>query len=264
MNTIPLGPRELALAVALVLLNGGVSLALGLGLGRRILLASLRAGVQLALLGFVLHWIFDLSSWPLVLLLMLAMATLAGFESVRRTSRRVPGLGATAVAAMLTTSLAVTFYATSIVLRVEPWYEPRYLVPVLGMVLGNALNGVSLGLDTTLRTFESERGQVELLLAHGATRAEASRDVVRHAVRTGMIPILNMMIAAGAISIPGMMTGQILAGEPPAQAAAYQVFILFCITGAVALGTVGVVLGATRLLFDDRQRLRLDRMRAVD
>jgi putative ABC transport system permease protein len=131
------------------------------------------------------------------------------------------------------------------------------------MILGNALNGVSLGLETALAGFARDRERVELLLAHGATRREASRDVVRRAVRTGTIPILNSMIAAGLIAIPGMMTGQILSGEPPMSAARYQILILFCIAGAVALGTIGVVLVAERLVFDERDRLRAERIERV-
>ena len=78
-----------------------------------------------------------------------------------------------------------------------------------------------------------------------------------------MIPILNSLVAVGIVSIPGMMTGQILAGNDPAGAARYQLFILFCIAAGVALGTVGAVLGATRLVFDERDRLRVDRIRRV-
>jgi UDP-glucose/iron transport system permease protein len=259
-GTIPIGASELALASLLILANAAASVVFRLELGRRLALSALRAGLQLALLGFVLHWIFALDRWPLVVGLMLAMGLLAGFEAVRRTTRRVAGLRAIAVGAMLVASMAVTLYATDVVLRVDPWYEPRYLVPILGMILGNALNGISLGLETALAGYVTRRDEIELLLAHGATRAEAARDVVRDSVRTGLIPILNTMAAAGAISIPGMMTGQILAGQPPASAAAYQVFILLCIAGATALGTVAVVLGTTRLVFDARDRLRVDRI----
>ena len=132
---------------ALILLNGGVSLALHLGLGRRLILASVRAAAQLALLGFVLHWIFALERWPLVLGLMLAMASLAGFEAVRRTSLRLPGMGTLTVATMLVTSMSVTAYATGFVLRVEPWYEPRYLIPVLDGFIRRHMHMVAGGAD---------------------------------------------------------------------------------------------------------------------
>lgn len=254
------GASELLLAALLILLNVAADLALKLGLGRRLLTAALRATVQLFLLGLVLGWVFDAERGALVLVLGVGMALLAGWEAMRRAGHRIRGLAPLAMGTMLASSMVVTLYGTQVVLAVEPWYAPRYVIPILGMVLGNALNGVSLGLDTALRGFRSERARIELLLAHGASRSEAARDVVRAAVRTGTIPILNAMIATGIIAIPGMMTGQLLAGESPQTAAAYQLFILFCIAGGVALGTIGVVLGSVRLVFDERDRLRLDRL----
>jgi putative ABC transport system permease protein len=258
-----IGWVELTLAALLILVNAGASVVFRLGLGRRLLVSTVRAGLQLALLGLVLHWVFELERWTAVLGLMLAMGVLAGFEAARRTAYRVPGLASTAVVAMISASMLVTFYATTAVLRVEPWFAPRFVLPILGMILGNGMNGVSLGLDAALGGFMDKRDTIDTLLAHGATPEEATRDVVRAAVRRGTIPILNSMAAAGAISIPGMMTGQILAGESPARAAAYQAFILFCIAGSTALGTVGVVLGSRRLVFDARGRLRADRIRSV-
>ncbi len=263
MALIDLGPRELLLAALLVLANAGASLALQLGLARRLLLAAVRATLQLALLGLVLQVVFDLDRAELVLAVMVLMTFLAAFEAVRRSRHRVPGLLRASIAVTLTSAMAVTLYATAVVLRVEPWYAPQYLIPILGMVLGNCLNGISLGLETVLTGFRQERDQVECLLAHGATRAEASRDVVRRAVRTGLIPVVNMMVAAGAISIPGMMTGQILAGESPFSAARYQLFILLAIAGGTALGTVGIVFASRRLVFDERDRLRVERIRPL-
>jgi putative ABC transport system permease protein len=263
-GTLDLGWLELALAAVLVLATAVASLAFRLGMARGLLLAALRAAAQLAALGLVLRWVFTRDHPLVVLLLMLAMATLAGHEAVRRTRHRVRGGRGMAMLVVVATSMAVTAYATQVVLRVEPWHEPRYLIPILGMILGNTLNGISLGLDAVLAGLRRERVRVEGLLAHGATRALAARDVVRDAVRTGLVPVVNMMIAAGAISIPGMMTGQILAGEEPFSAARYQMFILFAIAGGTALGTVGVVLLAARLAFDERDRLRLDRIQRVE
>ncbi|MFT5286413.1 MAG: putative ABC transport system permease protein [Planctomycetota bacterium] len=257
---IELTPLDLAMAAALILANAGVSLALDLRLGRRLALAAIRSVVQLSLLGWLLKYIFAANGPLPVIVLMLVMATLAGTEAVRRTSRRVRGMTLVSTAVMLCTSLLVAFYGVGFILEVDPWWKPQYIIPILGMILGNALNGVSLGLETTLEGFVKDRDIVESLLAHGATRQEASHDIVKRSVRTGTIPILNAMIAAGLISIPGMMTGQILAGEDPVSAAHYQMFILFSITGAVALGTIGVVKLTARLVFDDRDRLRIDRI----
>jgi len=259
--TLVLDPGDLLLAALLLLANAAVSAWLQLGLARRLCWSALRAVLQLSVLGLVLGWVFRIGQPAPILGLMLAMCLLAGCEAVWRTKHRVAGIYSASIGMMLASSMAITLYGTSAVIGVDPWWEPRYLIPILGMLLGNTLNGISLGLETALAGFRDEKKRIEVLLAHGATPREASRDVVRRAVRTGMIPIHNAMAAAGLISIPGMMTGQILAGADPWTAARYQIFILFCIAAGVAVGTVGVVLLVTRLVFDERDRLRVDRIR---
>jgi len=261
---IALGPLELAIASVLVVAGAGVSLALRLGVERRLTTAAVRAVVQLTLLGLVLEWIFSAESPLVVALMMTFMALVAGLEAVRRTTHRVPGMLPRSMAVMLGSSALVTFYGLIAVLRLDRWWEPQYAIPILGMVLGNTLNGISLGLEACLEGFARERDRIDLLLAHGATRREASRDVVRRAMRLGSIPAINMMVAAGLVSIPGMMTGQMLSGENPGSASRYQIFILFCIVGGVLLGTLGIVLCASRLVFDDRDRLRTDRIQRTE
>lgn len=251
---------QLALGALLIVLNAGISFFLRVGLESRLLIAALRTVVQLSLLGLVLKWVFSIDGPWAVLPMMLTMAFIAGFEAVRRTSYRVPGVHRASIGVMMVSSMLIAFYGLRVVIRVDPWYTPQYAIPILGMILGNTLNGIALGLETILAGFAQRRRQVEVLLAHGATANEASADVVRNAVRTGMIPILNSMAAVGLISIPGMMTGQILAGQSPVSAVRYQMFIMFSVAGGVALGTFGIVLWTRRLVFDDRQRLRHDRI----
>ncbi len=259
---VELSLSDLGLAALLVLANAAADLALRLGLGRKLLLAAVRATVQLALLGMVLGLVFKTEGPWAVLGMALVMACVAGVEAVRRGSRRIRGLYASSIAVMLVTSFIVTAYGLLVVIDTPgAWYAPQYAIPLLGMVLGNALNGVSLGLDAALEGFDRDRERVEIFLAHGATRRQASTPILRQAVRRGMIPILNAMVAVGVISVPGMMTGQLLAGEDPNTAARYQLFILFAIAAGVALGTVSVVLAAERLVFDERDRLRVDRIR---
>jgi len=147
---------------------------------------------------------------------------------------------------------------TAIVIDVTPWWKPQYFIPLVGMILGNALSGISLGMDRCLTLFDEGRAQVDAHLAHGATWWEAARPIVTESIRTGMIPIINVMSAVGLVTIPGMMTGQILSGTPPEQAAKYQIVIIFLIAAATAIGCTGTVLLATRRLFDTQHRLALD------
>ncbi len=261
---LDLGPGQLALAAGLLLLNGALSLWLGLGLERRLWVAVVRSTVQLTLLGYVLLWVFAVDSPWLVLGLCALMVGLAGREAVARTSRRIRGLTGLGVAAMAIAGGGTALLATTLVIRVEPWWTPRYLVPLVGMILGNALTGVSLGVDRALAIVDEQRDAVEALLALGASRLEAARPVAAEALRTGMIPILNAMSAVGLVTIPGMMTGQILGGTEPALAARYQLLILFLVAGAVALGTAIAVFGVLAWVIDDEPRLRTDRVHLAD
>jgi putative ABC transport system permease protein len=256
---VELGHGDLLLASTMLVLFGAVSVLGRLGLERKLAVASLRAFVQLTVLGMVLLPIFAWQSpWP-VLLWCVAMGLLAGREATMRTERRYRGMGWSSVVAMAVAGGGTVLFAQLVVLRVEPWWTPRYLVPLLGMILGNALSGVSLGMDRAMSLLVERRRAIEALLALGATRQEVGRDVVREATRTGLVPILNTMSVVGLVSIPGMMTGQLLGGTPPVQAARYQFLILALIAGAVAVGTLVAVLLTVRVGLDAEHRLRVER-----
>lgn len=252
---------QVAVGAALILVNGAISVGLGLGLHRRLLVAAVRTVVQLALVGFVLEWVFSLSLWYGVVALMLAMVVVAGLAAVGRTERRYTGMHLDSIVSLWSSSWLITGVALFGIVQVEPWYRPQYAIPLLGMLLGNTLNGISLGLDRFGTELVGQRGRVEALLSLGATRWEAALPRVRDAVRTGTIPILNSMMVVGVVSLPGMMTGQILAGIDPIEAVKYQIVIMFMIASATALGTVGVVLLSYLRLFDRWHRLRLERLR---
>jgi putative ABC transport system permease protein len=146
--------------------------------------------------------------------------------------------------------------ALFVIVPVRPWHSPQYAIPLLGMILGNILNGISLGLDRLGGELSARRGQVETLLALGGTRWEAARQPVSQAIRTGMIPLINSMMVVGVASLPGMMTEQLLAGVNPLEAVKYQIVIMFLIATGTALGTVGVVLiSYWRLFGPDHQFL---------
>ena len=128
------------------------------------------------------------------------------------------------------------------------------------MILGNTLNGISLGLDRFGEELAGKRDQVETLLALGASRWEAARGSIQIAVRTGMIPTINTMMVVGIVSLPGMMTGQIIAGMAPNQAVLYQIVIMFLIAAGTSIGTVSVVLLAYFRLFNSRHQFLSERL----
>ncbi|AFL74801.1 ABC transporter permease [Thiocystis violascens] len=266
MTLIHLTPWDLALASVLVLLLAAMSWQLRLGVERRVLIAATRSAVQLMLVGFVLKFLFAQTSLPLISLMMLVMLMAAGFEVMQRQKRRYRGLWGYGIGtfSMFLSSFTVTLLALTVVIGVEPWYQPQYLIPLLGMLLGNAMSGVAIALDSLTRHAWESRGKIEARLLAGGTWEEAIEEIRRESLRSGLIPIVNAMGTAGLVSLPGMMTGQILAGSPPLEAAKYQLLIMFLISAGTGLGSVAAVWLGSRRLFDDRQRLRLDRLAEAD
>lgn len=254
---------DLLLAGGLMLLNIALSWALRLGLGRRLLLAGLRMSVQLLLVGSILTWVFRQEQAAIILGIGLVMAAIAGVAAVNRVSRRFPGVYWNSLVTVIFASFFVTGVALNLIIDSRPWYHPQYFIPLLGMVLGNTLNGISLGLDRFLSELQQQQGVVETRLALGATRWEAAHEPVREALRTGMIPTINSMMVMGVVSLPGMMTGQILAGAPPSIAVRYQIVIMFMIAAGTALGALGVVLLAYLFLFGADHRLRFEKLRKL-
>lgn len=262
MNTLPLEPFDLVLGSVLIFMNATLSLVLRLRLERQLLIATGRMIVQLTLVGLVLKTLFALVSPLWTGLAALAMILFAGREILARQERRLSGLWSYGLGTgcMLLAASLVTVFALTTQIRPEPWYDPRYALPLLGMILGNTMTGISLGLDRLSTDLIRDRVAVEAQLMLGATRWEAILPVARAALRSAFMPIINSMAATGLVSLPGMMTGQILAGAEPLQAVRYQMLIMFLIAGGTGLGAVSAVLGGAYRLTDARHRLRLDRL----
>ncbi len=262
MSYIALDDLDLALAALLVVLNGGLSLALQLGLARQLAIATLRMIVQLLLVGLVLEVLFSLVSPLWTGLAALVMLLFAGREIMARQERRLTGFWAYGLgtSCMLVAATLVTMFALVVQVSPDPWYHPRYSLPLLGMVLGNTMTGISLGLHTLTTGLTRDRAAVEARLALGATRYEAVLPVSRAAMRTALMPIINSMAATGLVALPGMMTGQILAGADPVEAVKYQILVMFLIAGGTGLGATSAVMAGGHRLTDARHRLRLDRL----
>lgn len=251
---------QLGLAALLIVVNLGLSLWLRLGLAKTLIIAGLRMVTQLLLLGFILEYIFALNTPLPILAIGIVMTGFAGIAAVHRTRRRFIGVYWNGLLAVFASSFVVTGVALGGIIQVHPWYEAQYSIPLLGMVLGNTLTGISLALDRFMDGVIGERERIEAALSLGATRWEAAHGLIRESLRTGMIPIINSMMVMGIVSLPGMMTGQLLVGVAPASAVRYQIVIVFMIAAAVALGALGMILLAYRHLFNSRHQLRNERL----
>lgn len=265
MGVVSLSYVDLLLAATLVLLLAGLSLALSLGITRDLLIGALRTGVQLLLVGLVLKVLFAHASLVWISVMALVMLVVATREVYARQKNPLAGSWGIGVSAapLFISSLAFTLLALLIIIKPEPWYLPQYAIPLLGMLLGNAMTAVALGLDRLTGAAAQQRNQIEARLALGHTWRQAMSDLQRDSARVALVPVINAMAAAGLVSLPGMMTGQILAGIPPMQAVKYQILIMFLIAAATGMAALLAIYSAARRLFDDRQRLRLDRLRSV-
>lgn len=262
MSYVPLELSGLALASLLLLAVGAISFAFRLGLERSMGIAGLRMVLQLALVALVLKFIFEVNSPIWTGLFALVMLAAAAYEVRSRMDPRITGWHAYALGAgpPFLSGLLATVFAVTAVIQNDPWYAPNFILPILGMMLGNALSGVCLVLDTVTDGVTRERAAIEARLALGHSRTDALSTVLARALKAGLTPILTAMAATGLVSLPGMMTGQILAGVSPVQAAKYQIMIMFLIAGATGLAVVLAGLGAIAHLTDERHRLRLDRL----
>jgi putative ABC transport system permease protein len=263
VNAISLSPLDLAISASLVAFDAALSVALRLRLHRQVLIAAARMVVQLIAVGYILRFVFALHHPTATLAIVVVMSAIAAREIAARPERKFKGVSglalsgmSVAIATVVTVGLALT---TAI--RPHPWYDARYAVTLVGIILGTVLNTGSLALDTLLGGVARQRGAIEAQLALGAGFSEALAPLRREAIRRGLLPVINQMSAAGVITLPGIMTGQILAGLDPVEAVKYQILLMFLLAGASGLTAFAIVFGGVRRLTDDRQRLRLDRLR---
>jgi len=262
VNPVHLDVTDLALAAAFVLAASGLSLWLRLGIHRQMLWAALRMVIQLSLIGLLLRAVFAAASPAATLGIVFLMVAAAAREVAARPKQRLRNGGLYAIGALVVgvSSIATVLLALLTAIQPHPWYDPRYAIALVGIVLGSVLNSASLGLDSFLGSVAAMRPAIEARLALGGSMREALDPLMRDAIRRGMIPVINQMTAAGIITLPGIMTGQLLAGMDPLEAVKYQILLLFLLTGASALAAVAGVYLAARAVTDDRQRLRLDRL----
>ncbi len=263
MDYVSLSLFDLSMAALLILINGGLSIALGLGLERTLFINTARMLIQLSAIGFVLKFIFAQSGpwwtigWALIML------AVAGYEILARQSYRLKGMKAYGLgtATLMFVGFVCTGFAIGFLIQPDPWYAPRYVLPILGMMLGNTMTGIALGMETLSVSIKQSQAIIEERLSLGAPRFQALKAHIKQALKAGMMPIINAMAASGIVSLPGMMTGQIIAGVDPIDATKYQLMIMFLIAGGTALGTTAGVLGTAFLLTDDRHRLRAERLK---
>ncbi|TPX59550.1 hypothetical protein PhCBS80983_g02432 [Powellomyces hirtus] len=252
---------NVATAATLILGNALVSMLFGLGLERTLIVSAIRCVVQLTIMGQILQPVFEKENPWFVAGLSALLIMISVLEIYfNRTKHRHDYMFATVLFSMVLSVVLTSAIGNAFAIRADPWWRPRTYIPTMGMLLGNSMSGMAVGLNVVMGQATENKELIELYLAYGATRWEAARPVVIQGVRTALLPVLNMMSVMGLISIPGMMTGQIMGGASIGDAVRYQQIITFMISACTTISTVASCCACVAIIFDDHDRLRLDRI----
>lgn len=235
-DLIAIGPLRLLSGYLFVLLLLALVKKLGIRKEKEIIISTVRMTLQLLAMGYILVYIFEQSRFYITLLIYAVMI----FFAVRNIFGRIKApidirLRRVIMLAMVSGTVITAFYFLLLVINIKPWYDPRYFIPIAGMIIGNSMTGVSLGVERLIGDMRSKKHLVEGALMLGATPGDATINIARDVFTAAIIPTINAMLGMGIIFLPGMMTGQILAGLSPLVAIEYQIAIMLAILGSVSI-----------------------------
>eukprot|EP00929_Paragymnodinium_shiwhaense_P070655 TRINITY_DN35792_c0_g1_i1.p1 TRINITY_DN35792_c0_g1~~TRINITY_DN35792_c0_g1_i1.p1 ORF type:complete len:615 (+),score=81.13 TRINITY_DN35792_c0_g1_i1:242-1846(+) len=233
---------------------------LDLGIADQLFVAGIRCFVQLSLLGYILAPIFKANNAVLVMAYIFGfMILVSAYEAAARPKMSYPGVFKNAVYS-IGVALFIGGCLLMCIVAPTPWYNAQYLIPLAGMLINNALTGLAPAMNMIIDGLSNNRQHINLLLAYGATPREATKPIFTTTFRQGLIPAINGMNVIGLVSIPGMMTGQILGGSSPAKAANYQIVITCLISGSQMIAVYLVLTTTIKSLFDARGRIAPQRL----
>lgn len=248
---------DIALASSLIIIALILSWRLRLALTKTLLIAAIRTVTQLSFIGLILAWVFAREQWYEVLLILTIMTLIAGSAAKNRVKRHYKGLWIDTLLSVSISAILVTAIAIITILNVQPWYMPQFVIPILGLILGNSLTAISLTSNQLIEAFHEQHRRIDMMLSLSAQPFEAVHEPIRAAIINGMTPTLNSMLVVGIVSLPGMMTGQILAGADPTQAVRYQIITMFLICVSSMLGCTISALLIYRRFFNKSKQLIL-------
>lgn len=258
MNSlINLDLTDLVWALGLIAIAIGLSSWQRLGLEIQLAIATGRTVLQLLVVGYILGVVFALKNPIAVLGVLMVMLTIATITARNRIGKKIPRLLPVVLGAIFFSTALTLGYTNLLIIQPENWYEPQYLIPLAGIVLGSAMNGAAIAGERLVSTITSSRLEIETHLSLGATPQQAVATYRKDAIRAGLIPALNQMTVAGIVTLPGMITGQLLSGIDPLDAASYQILILLMLAFANLITTILVTQGLTRQFFNTKAQLQL-------
>ncbi|AIJ06592.1 MULTISPECIES: iron efflux ABC transporter permease subunit FetB [Edwardsiella] len=234
MNSHNITDQSLVMALALVAIALVISGREKLGLGKDILWSVSRAIVQLILVGYVLKYIFHLDSALLTLLMVLFICVNAAWNAKKRSKNLSNAFAMSLIAIVTGTALTLAILIVSGSIE----FTPMQVIPIAGMIAGNAMVAVGLCYNNLRQRFHDERQRVQEMLSLGATPKQASARIIRASIKAAMIPTVDSAKTVGLVSLPGMMSGLIFAGIDPVKAIRYQIMVTFMLISTASLSTI--------------------------
>ncbi|QKT05704.1 iron export ABC transporter permease subunit FetB [Mycoplasma sp. OR1901] len=203
---------------------------------KNILISAIRMSVQLFLMGYTLGYIIENPNPFITIGILIVMEAFAIFSIFRKFKVKMSSkLKLITAISMLAGTVSSIVYFLFVVVGVKVWYDPQYSIPLAGMLIGNSMTGISLGVKVLVEDMAKSRDEIEQKLIFGATPKQATKDIILKAFDSAIMPTLNSMLGMGIIFLPGMMTGQILSGVDPVNAILYQIAIMLGILASVSI-----------------------------
>lgn len=253
---INLGIGQVALSFVFVLVVLAIIKARGILREKEILIASVRMTIQLIFTGYILAYVFKNPHPAVTILIMLVMEAFAVYTIYQKFKGKLSGKLKKAIAVAMTAgTLSCILYFLLVVVRINPWYDPQYFIPIAGMIVGNSMTGISLGLKSMIEGMTTQKSLVEESLVLGATPKAATKSILDSSFDAAIMPTINSMVSMGIVILPGMMTGQILSGTVPTTAVTYQIAIMFGILGAVSLSVIILLQLGYHTFFNEEEQL---------
>lgn len=252
---IRLDTLDLALALGMMAIAIGLSAWERLGLEWSLVVATGRTIIQLLVIGYILAFIFALDNPWAVSAVLGVMLTIAAIVARNRISKKIPHVLPLVWGAILVSTALTLSYTNLLVIQPAKWYQPQYLIPLTGIVLGNAMNGAAIAGERLVSTINASQLEIETHLSLGATPQQAVAQYRKDAIKAGLIPTLNQMMVVGIVTLPGTISGQLLSGVDPLDAASYQILIMFMLAFANLVTTLLVTQGLYHRFFNQAAQL---------
>lgn len=238
-GVIKLSLVQMSLAYVFVLILLFIVKKRGISREKEIIISSIRMTLQLVLTGYLLVFLFKNPSPIFTILVLIAMELFAIYTIINRVKSKISKKQKRIIAISISSATVSTLlYFLLVVIRISPWYDPQYFIPLAGMLIGNSMTGISLGVNILNSDMKAKKDLIEEYLIIGASPKEATKDILDHAFDSAILPTINSMLGMGIVFLPGMMTGQILSGISPITAIEYQIAIMLGILGSVSISVI--------------------------